>query len=185
MLEYLKEPWPWYVSGPIIGLMVPLAFIIANKRFGVSSSLRHICAACMPAKIEFFKYNWKDELWNLFFVGGILLGGAISRVFLTDNVTIDITQGTVNQLKTLGIDDFTGYMPEDIFSWNNLLSLQGVLFVMVGGFMVGFGARWAGGCTSGHSITGISTLQWVSLVATISFFIGGLFITHVIYPILL
>lgn len=186
MLDFMKEPWPWYISGPIIGLMVPLSFLIANKKFGVSSSLRHICAACLPAKIEFFKYDWKKELWNLFFVGGIILGAVITQLFFTSNgVHVDITRQTVDQLKALGITDFNGYMPTDIFSWQHLLSIQGVVFILLGGFMVGFGARWAGGCTSGHSITGMSTLQPVSLVATIAFFIGGLFVTHILYPILL
>ncbi len=184
MMESLENPWPWYISGPIIGLMVPLALLIANKRFGVSSSLRHICAACLPGKIDFFKYNWKNEKWNLFFVGGIFLGGLISQSFLVGTSNIDISAGTIIQLRELGIRDFSGFLPEDLFSWQNLLSWKGILFIMSGGFMVGFGARWAGGCTSGHSITGISTLQIVSLMATISFFIGGLIITHFIYPII-
>ena len=185
MYDIIKEPWPWYISGPIIGLMVPLSYIIANKRFGVSSSLRHICAACMPGNIEFFKYNWKAELWNLFFVGGILLGGGITLAELTDQVMIDISSDTINQLKSLGIHDFQGYLPKDVFSWKVLLTWKGVAFIMIGGFMVGFGSRWAGGCTSGHSISGISSLQRVSLIATLAFFAGGLLITHFIYPLLL
>jgi uncharacterized membrane protein YedE/YeeE len=118
-------------------------------------------------------------------VGGIVLGGVISRLFLTDHVMIDVSSHTVNQLKALGIVDFQGYIPDDIFSWSELLTLKGVLFIMLGGFMVGFGSRWAGGCTSGHSISGISNLQKVSVIATIAFFVGGLIITHFIYPIIL
>ena len=75
MVELLSKPWPWYVSGPLIGLMVPLLLLFANKSFGISSSLRHICAACFPGKIEYFDYNWKREAWNLFFVAGIVVGG--------------------------------------------------------------------------------------------------------------
>ena len=184
MIELIKQPWPWYIAGPIIGLMVPLSLIIANKRFGVSSSLRHICAACVPANIEFFRYNWKSELWSLFFVGGILIGGFLSDRWLIGSDDIAISEKTVAGLRGLGITDFTGFMPREIFSWEHLLSFQGILIIAIGGFMVGFGARWANGCTSGHAITGLSDFQMGSLVAVIGFFIGGLFITYFIYPII-
>lgn len=184
MLELVKQPWPWYISGPIIGLMVPFSLLIANKTFGISSSLRHICAACMPGNIEFFKYNWKKEIWNLFFVGGVLLGGVITRKFLTIETRIDISGSTKSDLMSLGIRDFGDYIPVEIFSWDHLFTIHGFLFIILGGFMVGFGARWAGGCTSGHAISGLSNFRFVSLVATIAFFIGGLFITHLLYPLI-
>jgi len=184
MLEFIKQPWPWYVAGPIIGLMVPLALLIGNKRFGVSSSLRHICAACLPGNVEFFRYNWRKESWSLFFVGGIIVGGYLSNRFLTNYTRLDLSDGTIQKLKELGISNFNGFMPVEIFNWNHLFSVQGIIMIALGGFMVGFGARWAGGCTSGHSITGISNFQLVSVIATIAFFIGGLFVTHLIYPIL-
>jgi uncharacterized membrane protein YedE/YeeE len=184
MMDMIQQPWPWYIAGPVIGLMVPLALLIANKRFGVSSSLRHICAACVPARIEFFQYNWKDELWSLFFVSGILIGGFLSDRFLVNYDQVAISSQTLTDLKALGITRYDGFMPEDIFSWENLLSFQGMFIIAFGGFLVGFGARWAGGCTSGHSISGLSHLKLLSLVATISFFIGGLFITHFIYPLI-
>jgi uncharacterized protein len=184
MLDLIKQPWPWYIAGPVIGLMVPLTLWIANKRFGVSSSLRHICAACFPARIKFFNYNWKIESWSLFFVGGILVGGFISDQWLMEDDNIQLSIKTVNDLRKLGITDFSGFVPVEIFNWDNLLSFQGILIVALGGFMVGFGARWAGGCTSGHTITGLSSFQMVSLVATIGFFIGGLIITYLIYPLI-
>jgi len=184
MLELIKQPWPWYISGPIIGLMVPLSLFIANKTFGISSSLRHICAACMPGNIEFFKYNWKKEIWSLFFVGGVLLGGVLTNKFLSNEARIHITDSTKQELSALGISDFTSYIPVEIFSWNNLFSMQGVFFIIIGGFMVGFGARWAGGCTSGHAISGLSNFRLVSLIAVLGFFAGGLFITHLIFPVI-
>jgi uncharacterized membrane protein YedE/YeeE len=184
MIELIRQPWPWYISGPIIGLMVPLSLFIANKTFGISSSLRHICAACMPGNIDFFKYNWRKEIWSLFFVGGVLLGGIITNKFLTSEMSINITEGTQAELIALGISDFSSYMPVEIFSWNNLFSLQGFLFIILGGFMVGFGARWAGGCTSGHAISGLSNFRFVSLIAVIGFFVGGLIITHFVFPII-
>lgn len=184
MLELIKQPWPWFISGPIIGLMVPLSLFIANKTFGISSSLRHICAACMPGNIDFFKYNWRKEIWSLFFVGGVLLGGIITNKFLTSETSINITESTRAELSSLGISDFNSYIPVEIFSWGNLFSLQGLLFIVIGGFMVGFGARWAGGCTSGHAISGLSNFRLVSLVAVIGFFAGGLVMTHFVFPLI-
>lgn len=184
MLEFIKQPWPWFVAGPIIGLMVPLAMWIGNKRFGVSSSLRHICAACVPGNIEFFRYNWKNESWSLFFVTGIVGGGFLADRFLMNYSRVDISEKTIRELGRLGINNFSGFMPVEIFNWHHLFSVQGMVMIALGGFMVGFGARWAGGCTSGHSITGISSFQLVSVVATVAFFIGGLFVTHFIFPIL-
>lgn len=184
MIEIIKQPWPWYISGPIIGLMVPLSLFIANKTFGISSSLRHICAACMPGNIDFFKYNWRKEVWSLFFVVGVLLGGVLTNYYLTSDTEIMITESTRIELNSLGISDFNQYMPVEIFSWNNLFSFQGMLFIVIGGFMVGFGARWAGGCTSGHAISGLSNFRFVSLIAVIGFFIGGLLMTHFIFPVI-
>ncbi len=183
MYELLSKPWPWYISGPLIGLMVPILLIFGNKSFGISSSLRHICAACFPGNIEYFNYNWKQEAWNLFFISGIVIGGFLAHQLFIPVEKVDISAQTVEQLSALGVSDFSHYLPTDIFNWKNLFTAQGVLFVMVGGFFVGFGTRYANGCTSGHSITGLANLQWSSLLATIGFFIGGLVMTHLILPV--
>lgn len=184
MRQLLYEPWPWYIAGPIIGLMVPLLLLLANKTFGISSSLRHACAACYPSSISFFKYNWKKESWNLYFVLGILIGGGIGSFFTNSSEPVGITADTVSQLKALGVENFTALIPVEIFSWENLFSLQGFILMVLGGFMIGFGARWAGGCTSGHAIMGLSYLQWPSLVSVIGFFIGGLIMTHLLFPLI-
>jgi uncharacterized protein len=184
-MNWIKEPWPWYISGPLIGLMVPFLYLIANKPFGVSSSLKHICAACMPGKIKFFDYDWKKEIWNVLFVIGIVIGGFISHWFLTNGQPVQISANTYRDLVQLGITNFNSEMPAQIFSWNNLLSIQGFVFIILGGFMVGFGSRYAGGCTSGHAITGMANFQLASLVAVIGFFVGGLAVTYLLYPILL
>ena len=184
-MNWIKEPWPWYVSGPLIGLMVPFLYMVANKPFGISSSLKHICAACIPGKVKFFEYDWKKESWNLLFVVGIILGGLISHWFLSDGQPVRISDTTRLDLLKLGITNFSSVMPAQIFSWNKLLSLQGFVFIVLGGFMVGFGSRYAGGCTSGHAITGMANFQKASLVAVIGFFIGGLMVTYILYPILL
>lgn len=179
-IEWISQPWPWYVAGPMIGLTVPALLILGNKTFGVSSSLRHICAACVPAGIPFFSYNWKKEIWNLLFVLGTAIGGFVAMNFMADPETIVISEATQADLAALGITDFSALLPSDIFSWNNLFTAKGLLFFVFGGFLVGFGTRYAGGCTSGHAIMGISSLQWPSLVATIFFMIGGFLMTHVL-----
>ena len=184
ILEAIRSPLPWYIAGPLIGLIVPILLLIGNKSFGISSSLRHICAACLPANISFFKYNWKNEIWNLVFVLGIFLGGIIATYFLTNPNTIVISESTVRDLKALGIQDFSGLMPIDLFGIESLFSLKGLIFIVLGGFMVGFGTRWAGGCTSGHAIMGLSTLQIPSLIATCCFMISGFTMTHLLMPLI-
>jgi uncharacterized membrane protein YedE/YeeE len=186
MLELISQPWPWYIAGPLIGLMVPLLLVIGGKVFGISSNLRHLCAASLPANIEFFKYDWKESgMWNLVFVVGVLLGGAIATFVLTrPDPVIGISEATRADLQNLGITDFTGFVPSEFLSWSGLLTLPGFLMIVGGGFLVGFGARYAGGCTSGHAISGLSNLQLPSLVAVIGFFAGGLIVTYVLLPLI-
>jgi len=182
MIELIRQPWHWSVAGILIGLTVPVLLLIGNKSFGISSSLRHICAACIPANIPFFKYNWRKEIWNLFFVAGILIGGIIATQFLSNPNPIAIAPKTLAVLRELGIKDFASLMPADIFSFDQLLTAKGLFFFVIGGFLVGFGTRYAGGCTSGHAIMGLSTLQWPSLVATLAFMAGGFLMTHTLLP---
>ena len=182
MLDFLKQPWPWYIAGPIIGLTVPALLILGNKSFGISSSLRHICAACLPANIPFFKYDWKKEAWNLFFVLGIFLGGAIAANLLSNPSPIEVNPKLATELVGYGISNYDNLIPQDIMNWPALLTLKGFLLMVFGGFLVGFGTRYAGGCTSGHAIMGLSNLQWPSLVATICFMIGGFIMANLILP---
>lgn len=183
--EIIKQPWPWYVAGPLIGLIVPILLLIGNKTFGISSVFRHICAACVPAKIPFFQYKWKKEQWNLFFVVGIILGAFIAQTFLSNNASPTVSDATITHLSALGVQDFGNILPADIFSWSSLFTVKGFIFIVIGGFLVGFGARYAGGCTSGHAIMGLSSFQKSSLIATISFMVGGLIMSWLIMPYLL
>lgn len=185
MLEILQKPWDWYVAGPIIGLIVPFLLIVGNKSFGISSSLRHVCAACMPANISFFKYDWKKERWNLFFVLGVFLGGFVAIQFLSNPNEMVLNPKLIADLKLYGIVQFDQLVPVDLFTWQNLLSVKGFIFMVVGGFLVGFGTRYAGGCTSGHAIMGLSNLQLPSLIATICFMIGGFISANLIVPFIL
>ena len=185
LFEIIQKPWPWYVAGPIIGLTVPVLLLLGNKSFGISSALRHICAAVIPANISFFKYDWKKEAWNLFFVAGITLSGFIATFLLANPESVIVSDATKATLSQLGIRDFSGLMPAEIFSIENVFTLKGLIFFVLGGFLVGFGTRYAGGCTSGHAIMGLSNLQWPSLVATIFFMVGGFFSTWILLPWLL
>ena len=180
--ELLSRPWPWYVAGPLIGLMVPLLLKIGNKPFGISSSLRHLCAVCLPARIPFFRYDWRKETWSLVFAAGILLGGVLGGVVFRNPDPVRISPATAVELQALGIGNGGGLHPAELFNFPALGSAKGLILIVLGGFLVGFGTRYAGGCTSGHSISGMSNLQWPSLVATCCFFAGGLLMTWLLLP---
>jgi uncharacterized protein len=188
IINFIKQPWPWYIAGPLIGLMVPLLLILGNKTFGISSTLRHICAACFPGNIPFFQYNWKKESWNLVLVAGVLVGGAIAALCLNDPQPVQVNSKLVDELHRYGINDYHSMVPADLFNWSSLLTTRGVIrviLIVVGGFLVGFGTRYAGGCTSGHSIMGLSNLQWPSLIATCCFMAGGFITANLILPFVL
>jgi len=173
MLEFLSQPWPWYVAGPLLGLMVPTLLLIGGKHLGISNNFRHACTAVMPGDINFFRYNWKqDGLWNLIFAAGILLGAVVAANFLGSGNPLPVSDATIADLAALGIMDTTGLVPKQVFSLEGLMTLRGFLMMTVGGFLVGFGARYSGGCTSGHAIFGMANLQLPSLIAVIGFFAG-------------
>lgn len=185
VINFISQPWHWAVAGVLIGLTVPALLLLGNKHFGISSNLRHICAACFPGKIPFFQYNWRKEIWNWFFVGGIVIGAFIAAYFLKSPSDVAIHPDLAADLSKAGITDYSSLMPSQLFSFDNLFTLKGLFFFIVGGFLVGFGTRYAGGCTSGHAINGLSNLQLPSLIATIFFMIGGFISANLIVPFLL
>lgn len=223
-MEIMKQSWPWYVTGPLIGLMVPFLLIFGNKMFGISSSLRHICAACIPSKIPYFNYDWKKEMWNVVFALGIVAGAFVAAQYMSylpmaaEADAYTITQPQKHNFSKEGHDmgSFHPYMwrddmvypaisenarvmfmsmglnstyyhpaPVEIFSWEKVFTPPGLFFMLLGGFLVGFGTRYANGCTSGHSIMGLSQFSPASLVATIGFFAGGIICSWFIVPYLL
>jgi uncharacterized protein len=184
-MEILYQPWPWYVTGPVIGLTVPLLLLLGNKKLGISSTLRQICAATVPGKISFLNYDWKKDKWNLFFVAGILMGGYLGGSLFADPKPVGISVETISYLNSIGLGKPEGLLPEELFNFNTLLSLKGFLLIVVGGFLVGFGTRYARGCTSGHGIMGLASLQWPSLLATASFFVGGILFSRFVLPYIL
>lgn len=185
MLDFLRQPWSWYVAGGLIGLIVPALLILGGKHFGISSNLRHICAACFPANISFFKYEWKKEAWNLFFVAGIFIGALLASQLFADPEPVKVNPALVAELHSYQVDTYTSQLPPEIFSFQGLFTLRGFILLVIGGFFVGFGTRYAGGCTSGHSIMGLSNLQWPSLVATICFMAGGFIMANIFLPFIM
>ena len=179
-----EQPWPWYVAGPLIGLVM-LTMIYFGKTFGFSSNFRTMCAISgMGRKVGFFNFDWKSQRWNLAFLVGAVIGGYIT-VTLGGNGDIELAQDTVAQLQQLGFDNAgEGYLPASLFSLEALTSPKVILILLLGGFMVGFGSRYAGGCTSGHAITGMSMLQLPSLIAVVGFFIGGLAMVYLLFPLI-
>lgn len=186
MIDILRSPWPWYVAGPLIGLIVPALLVIGNKMFGISANLRHVCAGVAPRKVDFFRYDWRSAGgWNLAFALGIMIGGFVGGVLLANPDPISISQATRTDLMELGIRNFDGLVPSELFSWQAMTSVPGLLILIGGGLLIGFGTAYAGGCTSGHAIMGLADLQLPSLVAVIGFFIGGLITTHLLLPLIM
>ncbi|GAA4809987.1 YeeE/YedE family protein [Litoribaculum gwangyangense] len=184
-MNWIYEPWPWYVSGPMIATIMFL-LIMVGKNFGMSSNLRTMCTICGAGKkTDFFKFDWKTQKWNLIVVLGAIIGGFIGAHVLTNNFSVDINPETVSDLNNLGFQSAgKAYLPTELFDISSLLNIKSILVLAMGGFLVGFGARYAGGCTSGHAISGLSNLQVPSLIAVIGFFAGGLVMIHFIFPLI-
>ncbi len=184
-MNWIYNPWPWYISGPMIALIL-FALLMVGKRFGMSSNLKTLCTICGAGKnTSFFKFDWKSQKWNLIVVVGAIIGGCIAHFFLSTTAIVNLNPNTIINLKALGFESAgKAYLPEKLFSINALTDIKSILVLAIGGFLVGFGARYANGCTSGHAISGLSNLQLPSLIAVIGFFIGGLVMIHFIYPLI-
>lgn len=179
-MDKILAPWPWYVSGPLISLCMFLLLYL-GKRFGVSSNLKTICAISGAGKTaSFFRFDWKKDIWNLLVVFGATIGGFIAVNFLSDGQNPDLNPKTISQLKELGFQSAGDvYLPSELYNFEDP---KAILLLLIAGILIGFGSRYADGCTSGHSISGLSNLQIPSLLATIGFFIGGLIMVHFIFP---
>ncbi len=184
-MDILLQPWPWYVSGPLISLILFLFFYF-GKYFGVSSNLETMCTIAGADKFsDYFKKDWKERDWALVFLVGLVIGGFFSATFLTPNGIDSINPETVKELENLGFSyQQNSYVPDELFSLDAILSIKGFLILLIAGILIGFGTRYADGCTSGHAITGLSNLQLPSLVAVIGFFIGGLIMIWLLFPLI-
>lgn len=184
MLELLRQPWPWYVSGAAIAfIMVLLLFF--GKSFGVSANLRTMCTIAGAGKrVKFFDFDWRTQKWNLLFLFGSVLGGVLASTLLRNDEPLRLSASTIHDLNNLGINFDGGLNPSQLFGTEVFGSPAGLFILLIGGLFVGFGARYAGGCTSGHAISGLSNMQLPSLIAVIGFFIGGLVMTHFLLPLI-
>lgn len=184
MIEVLRQPWPWYVSGLAISAIM-LLLIFFGKSFGFSSNLRTICSMMGAGKrVKFFDFDWRAQRWNLLFLLGAVLGGYVSSQWLDSGTPLALSESTIRDLKLLNIAFDGNTAPAALFNWQFLFTIKGLFVFLGGGFLVGFGTRYAGGCTSGHAISGLSNMQLPSLIAVIGFFFGGLIMTHLIFPLL-
>lgn len=184
-MEYILQPWPWFVSGPLLALIMFL-LIYFGKTFGMSSNLETFCAMTGAGKkIKLFNFNWRDKKWNLIVVIGAVIGAFIANFYLSNPININLNPETVENLQQLGFNNVgKSLVPPEIYSWDYVLSIKGLAILLIGGFLVGFGTRYANGCTSGHAISGLSSLQLPSLIAVIGFFIGGLIMVHLLFPLI-
>ena len=184
MLEFISQPWPWYVSGTAIAFIMVL-LLIYGKSFGFSSNLRTMCTIMGAGKrVKFFDFDWRTQKWNLYFLIGSILGGFIASTWLNSDAPLQLSSATTAEIEALGIHFDGGLNPAQLFGIEAVSSLKGILILLIGGILVGFGTRYAGGCTSGHAISGLSNLQVPSLIAVIGFFVGGLVMTHFLLPLI-
>lgn len=182
MIDFIKQPWSWYFSGMMISLTM-LLLLFFGKSFGFSSNLRTMCSmAGAGKKIKFFDFNWKNQIWNLMFLAGSVLGGFIATNYLSEPAPLQLSATTAADLGQLGFSFDGGLNPSALFSLEAMKDFKTFAILLSGGLLVGFGSRYAGGCTSGHAISGLSNLQVPSLVAVIGFFIGGLIMTFLLMP---
>ncbi len=191
-IEFISQPWHWSISGAMIVLVMYL-LIYFGQKFGVSSSFEAICSiGGAGRKIKYFNVDWRRQDWLLTFLVGSIIGGGIASTLLASPEPVTISEATVNDLLAIGVivpqvekTAGVGFIPLELFNFESLLTIKGIILMVGGGFLIGFGTRWAGGCTSGHAISGLANLQLPSLVAVIGFFIGGLIVTHFLLPIIL
>lgn len=184
-MDWIYEPWPWYVAGPLIAAIMFL-LLFGGKNFGMSSNLRTMCSiGGAGKKADFFAFDWKAQRWNLMVVVGAVIGGFIALNFLSNDPAVDINPETVSTLEELGFQSAgEAYLPDKLFASGAFTDPKALAILLIGGLLIGFGARYAGGCTSGHAISGLSNLQLPSLIAVIGFFIGGLVMIHFLFPLI-
>jgi len=185
MIDKILEPWTWYISGPLIAMTMAL-LILMGRKLGMSSILRTVCTISGAGRFaDFFNFNWKEHSWNLLVMFGAIIGGFIGAHYLSIDESVAISEASISKLNELGFSNpGANYVPLEVYGMEAISNIKGILILAVGGLLIGFGTRYAGGCTSGHAISGLSNLQMPSLIAVIGFFAGGLLMIHVLFPLI-
>jgi hypothetical protein len=153
--------WAWWIAGPAIGLVVVLLAWVTGKPLGVSTGYGSVCAA--TSRLAFFRAEEFDDRWRLWFIAGLPIGGIVAAV-LAGTLVPTIAYGEL-----------------DTLTRGSFVAKTALLFG--GGLLVGAGARWAGGCPSGHSIVGIAQGAVSSVVATLGFMLGGVAVFNLLYAL--
>lgn len=184
-MEFITHTWHWSISGFVIGLVM-LSLIYFGKVFGMSSNLRSLCSMTgIGKRVPFFNWDWKAQRWNLIVVVGAMIGGFVATHYLNDATNVNINPSTIVKLQNLGIDaPNSKLLPDALFGNDVFTSFKKIGLLIIGGLLIGFGSRYAGGCTSGHAISGLSNFQLPSLKAVIGFFVGGLIMVNFIFPLI-
>ncbi|MBI3970486.1 MAG: YeeE/YedE family protein [Chloroflexi bacterium] len=153
MVQVLPERLPWFVAGPLIGLLSVALYAIANRHMGVSSSYKHV--------VTFVRDRSQAKQWRVWWFGGLVVGSLVAA-FLRGGPS-----------PTLGYGALGLVLP--------VVVLIPTLFVA--GLLMGYGARWAGGCTSGHGITGTSARSPASFVAVGTFMATAVGVTLLLHAL--
>lgn len=184
-MDFITQTWSWYISGLLIGFVMFL-LIYFGKTFGMSSNLRALCSFAGADKYaDFFRFDFKAQNWNLVVLLGAMIGGFVAVHFLSAPANVTLNPKTIQALTDMGFDTpDSKLLPDAMFGQAIFTNPKMIFILLIGGVFIGFGSRYAGGCTSGHAIQGLSNLQWQSLKAVIGFFVGGLLMVHFIFPLI-
>lgn len=168
-MEWLRlEHWSPYVCGAGIGVLSWLTFLLSDKALGTSTT--YAKAAGMIERLfrgdrvlqrEFFQKIGLDIDWQWLLVLGILIGAFISSM-ASGAASVD-------------------WVPEPWLTAFGAAVTPRIVIAFIGGVLLGLGARWAGGCTSGHGISGTMQMSLASWVAAVCFFVGGIATATVLY----
>ena len=158
--------WSGWVGGIGIGLYMLTQYLLTGKALGVSTGYGNLCA--IGSKRPFFSTDkYKEPFnWRLLFLLGIPLGGVVAVLTSPD--------ATLNFSFSLG-EMYDGVMPSALWA-------RGLILVL-GGVLMGVGARMAGGCTSGHAISGLALGNGPSLIAAMGFFVGGIAAVQILFAV--
>ena len=147
----------WYLAGGAIGLALILFLWLGNISLGASTGFESLCS--LISEREYFAAQRQPEnRWRFFFFAGLLIGGAVSAMGSDQGWHLITSLGHFDQ-------------------WVSDSLLAKIGFGAIGGLFIGLGTRLADGCTSGHGIFGLSTLNPASLAATLTFMVSAIITT--------